>query len=77
MYGAAALSLPKMQRWALELNVDAVLAEEELRANPLGRGLSHDGFYDLILAATGDADEAKRRTKARRAAMLRAGVEAV
>lgn len=77
MYGAAALTLNPIQKLTLLANIDGVLAEEELRNNPWGKGLSHDAFYDLILAATGDASEAKRKTKARRAAMVAADVESV
>ena len=49
-----------------------MFAEEELRATG-GADLTVDGYYDLVLAATGDPREAARRAKARRQAVLRAG----
>jgi hypothetical protein len=52
-----------------------VLAEVELRDNPWGRGMSTDAFYDLVYAATGSETEARTRAKARRAAMIREGLE--
>lgn len=60
---------------SLLANIDHVLAVEEFRANPWGKGLGHDAFYDLVLAATGSEAEAKRRTKERRAAMVKADVD--
>ncbi len=60
---------------ALLAHIDGVLAEEELRANPWGRGMSTDQFFDLVLAATGDEGAARRRAKARRAAYIKAGIE--
>jgi hypothetical protein len=50
-----------------------VLAEEELRATG-GAGLTIDGYYDLVLAATGDPREAERRARARRSDLLRRGL---
>lgn len=60
---------------ALLANIPGVLAEEELRTNPWGKGLSTDGFFDLVLAATGSEDEARRRTKIRRAEYIKLGLE--
>lgn len=57
------------------MQLDNVLAEAELRENPWGKGLSTDAFYDLVLAATGSEHEARTRAKARRAAMIREGLE--
>lgn len=75
MYGAAALTLPPAEKLRLLSNIDTILAEEELRATG-GRDLTIDGYYDLVLLATGSVREAERRAKARRAALLREGIQA-
>jgi hypothetical protein len=57
----------------LQVHLEGVLAEEELRATG-GAGLTIDGYYDLVLAATGDPREAERRARARRSDLLRRGL---
>lgn len=52
-----------------------MLAEEVLRGNPWGKGLSTDEFYDLVRAATGSEEEARRRAKVRRAVYIEHGLE--
>lgn len=66
------LQLPPARKLALQVNLEGALAEKELRETG-GRDLTLEGYYDLVLLATGSAPEAARRTKARRQAILREG----
>lgn len=54
------------------MNLPHALAEKELRETD-GANLTIDGYYDLVLLATGSVKEAERRARARRSAILRAG----
>lgn len=58
---------------ALLQNLPGVEAEERLAAGDTA-GLSAEAYHALVLAATGSPAEAERRTRARMAAQLRAGV---
>lgn len=56
----------------LLVHVEGVLAEEELRETG-GANLTIDGYYDLVLAATGNPKTAAHSARARRAEILRRG----
>jgi len=58
--------------------MDHARADESLRENPWGitPRLSTDEFYDLVLAATGSEEVARKRAKSRRSALIAAGIEA-
>lgn len=71
-YGAGAMALPSREKLALLVNLPHAQAERELRETG-GADLSLDAYYDLVLLATGSAQEAERRTRARRAALVRRG----
>lgn len=67
--------LPTGQKLALLANIDFVLAEEEFRANPWGKGKTMDEYFEMVLAGTGSEAEARRRGRIRRAALIQAGIE--
>ena len=64
--------LPADKKFALLANMDHALADKELRETG-GADLTTDGYYDLVYLATGSEFEARRRAKARRAAILSEG----
>lgn len=57
------------------MHIEGVEAEKELEANPWGKDLSTDQFYDLVLAATGSERKARQKAKARRAVYIKEGLE--
>lgn len=77
VYGAEALSLPAVEKLMLLVNIDHVLAAEDLRRDPWGKGKSTDEFFDLVHAATGSAEAAEKKATERRDAMMDANVSAI
>ncbi len=77
-YGVGAESWSSGRKLAMQAQIPRLEAVATLKENPWGTKpmLSTDAFYDLVLAATGSEETARKKAQSRRKALIREGVEA-